>query len=233
MSNDFSNFDDFDTLGDLDDINFESDSDNLDDGSGNQSNRNEPDFSNLFENELGQSEQNSEDVRNTKKQAILVTLFGIIGVIIVVFTADKFLLNSDSQEKKDNTVVNKVKESFKSEDTVKETDTKVHIINENNDNNINYEWSEIKEDSDIEWKSKYTKLTFTITKINHYARTVDVNSNLEIKTVITGCLSGIAGTYSLDVPYEKGSKLVIGDYFTVQVKLGTYKDKLVIGDIVY
>ena len=96
-----------------------------------------------------------------------------------------------------------------------------------------FNWTEIEDDAQIAYNNSYSELTFTITGIKHYARSVDVNNNLVIKTTLTGSISGLSGTYSLDIPYNKGTKLVVGNQFTVQVLLGQYNGKTVVCDIVY
>lgn len=76
-------------------------------------------------------------------------------------------------------------------------------------------------------------MTFTITSIEHKARAVDTNNNLVVITTLQGSISGLSGTYELDIPYNKGVELVVGNSFTVHVQLGTYNGKTVVGEIQY
>ena len=92
---------------------------------------------------------------------------------------------------------------------------------------------EITDKEKIEFKEEYTPLTFTITKIKHYARAVDKQNNLVVKTTLYGSWSGLSGVYTVDVPYYKGIKLSMGDSFNVEVRLGIFNDKVVVGDIKY
>ena len=91
-------------------------------------------------------------------------------------------------------------------------------------------WKSFGSSSGITFNSEYTDLTFTVTGIEHFVATPDSN-DIVLKTVLTGSLSGLAGTYKLEVPYSKGSKLNTGVSFTVHVLFGNYKGKTVIGDI--
>ena len=76
--------------------------------------------------------------------------------------------------------------------------------------------------------------TFSVTAIKHYVKVIDNSNNIELKTVLYGALAGFTGTYELEIPYSKGSKLNIGDYFTVSVQIGSMPNgKTIIGDIKY
>ena len=74
----------------------------------------------------------------------------------------------------------------------------------------------------------------TSKRINPYLVLVDGNSNIEVKSVLTGALAGFAGTYELEVPYHLGSQIDTGLSFDVSVLMGTTADgKSVVGEIVY
>ena len=45
--------------------------------------------------------------------------------------------------------------------------------------------------------------------------------------------SWFTGTYTLEIPYSKGTKLHIGDSFKVKVQIGEYKGKTVVDGIKY
>ena len=74
---------------------------------------------------------------------------------------------------------------------------------------------------------------FTVTNIKNYVKVIDSESNLMIKTILKGSLSGFLGMYELEVPYNKGKLLNLGTSFKVKVQVGTYKDRVIIGDIEY
>lgn len=102
------------------------------------------------------------------------------------------------------------------------------VSNTNNSNG----WTEFNSASEIIFQEGYKELVFTVTEIHHYVKTEGSNA-LSIKTTLTGSLSGMSGTYELDIPYDKGSKLSVGTEFTVNVQLGEYNGRTVIGEVTY
>ena len=48
---------------------------------------------------------------------------------------------------------------------------------------------------------------------------------------VQGSLAGLDGTYNIELPYDKASKLKVGNTFSVNVQLGQYKQKTVVGEI--
>ena len=55
-----------------------------------------------------------------------------------------------------------------------------------------------------------------------------------VKSVLTGALSGLSGTYEIEVPYTVASKVNPGDFFDVTVEMGTdTRGKTVVGEILY
>ena len=102
----------------------------------------------------------------------------------------------------------------------------------NTSNNSNG-WINFTSADGLSFNDEYMKSEFTVTAINHYVKVVDSENNLEIKTVLTGSLSGFIGTYELEVPYYKGSRLSTGNHFNVKVQVGKSNGKMVVGDIQY
>lgn len=93
-------------------------------------------------------------------------------------------------------------------------------------------WVAFDNANGLSFKDEYILSRFSITKIQHYAK-VSGSNNLEIKTILTGSLSGFDGTFEIEVPYYKGSLLSIGNYFDVSVQVGDLGGKLVVGEIEY
>ena len=196
-------------------------------------------------------DNSSNEVADTKKKGIIAVAVGIIGIIVVVGIATLVLGKKDNSgnsgtgannyqaEQGTNRDVNNIvgtgNNNQQAQQQVQQplqTQTTVvaQQVQDNNDG-----WVELSSDEagKISFNENMTSITFTITGIKHYARSVDVNNNLVIKTTLTGSLSGLSGTYTLDIPYDIGVQLKIGDMFTVNVKLGEYQGKVVVGDIKY
>jgi len=95
------------------------------------------------------------------------------------------------------------------------------------------DWLQFDKADELVLSTDYTALTYTVTEIEHYARKVDVNNNMELKTMLKGSLSGFGGTYELEVPYSIGSNLKVGNSFNVSVRLGSYNGVSVVDEIAY
>jgi len=209
-------------------------------------------FDGQFDDNAGISnDQNYTNDGGLKKKALLTAAIGLAGVVLVLFIAakinkaaqDKNIQNNQSQvqvqtqnqnqnQGNNNINVNDIiSTQSQQSQQVQQQVQKPTAVTTVTDNEFN--WVVITDSENVAFNDQYTEMTFTITGITHYARSVDVNDNLVVKTTLTGSISGLSGTYSLDVPYNKGTKLVVGNNFTVQVQLGTYNDKTVVGDIRY
>lgn len=103
---------------------------------------------------------------------------------------------------------------------------------QNTANNSNG-WIAFGKEDAIAFNEETLASTFTVTDIKHYAKVVDGENNLMVKTVLTGSLSGFIGTYELEIPYEKGCLLSVGNYFNVDVNVGEFNGKRVVGEIKY
>lgn len=212
-------------------------------------------FSGAFDNDTGMdlnqpdnSQYNPNDTTQSgglKKQSIITLVIGFILTVIVIVVASK-LINST---KNNNTqvVINENTQTQQTQQSNQQSNQNVDNIMKTETSNIqqntqtvitntkdsNFTWSEITDNENVTFNSDLVDMTFTVTDIQHLARTVDTNNNLVVKTKILGSISGLTGTYELDIPYDKGIRLAIGNSFTVHVQLGSYNDKTVVGEIRY
>lgn len=211
---------------------------------GNQSQGNQfSDSLNSFDNQ-SQFQDVQADQQATKKQSTIFIIVGIAVFIVVLIVASMFGKKTPNNEAITDTGNNV---------TVQQNNN-VNVDNIMNDGNSNkpqqnvqnnsqsvvtnkvdddFTWTLITNNEAVQFNSEYSDMTFTITGIEHKARAVDTNSNLVVITTLQGSISGLSGTYELDVPYNKGVKLVVGNSFTVHVQLGTYNGKTVVGEIKY
>lgn len=188
----------------------------------------------------------------TTMYAIILVVVGIIAVIIVFLVASK--INKISKEPEKQTVVQtQVQTQQYQQQSIPQQNANVNVDNTIGDsyniapnvsvvpsqnqtsqsNNSSNDWIEITSEESVVFNDEYYEMTFTITEIKHLTRLVDTNKNLVVKTRLRGSISGLSGTYELDVPYNKGVKLVVGNNFTVHVQLGTFNSKTVVGEIRY
>lgn len=94
-------------------------------------------------------------------------------------------------------------------------------------------WRAFDVDEEIEFVADKVKCSFTITNIAHQVRVVPNTDEIQVKSILTGNLSGFTGSYQLEVPYSKGCHLSIGKTFDVEVEIGKRENFVVIGTITY
>lgn len=96
-------------------------------------------------------------------------------------------------------------------------------------------WIKFQSNQDaVVYQSDYVAATFTVTKINHFVNVSDADTDyIQIKSTLSGQIQGLPGTYDIDVPYNLGSKVQVGQQFDVQVLYGTYNGRTVVGEIRY
>lgn len=222
MAGMFDDFNDFD----LDDLGGSSAGDSFDSFDNSTSIGNGGDSpAGSFDDFSNPDSDNSDNGGSPKKTAIKVAALGI-GIIVVAF-----LLVG---------IINKVSSGAKAEITGSNNTQTTQQTTSNQSNQSQQStatsngWVKFTEASGLTFATNYTDATFTITDINHYVKVVDSENNVEVKTVLTGSLSGFIGTYELEVPYYKGIKLNIGNHFDVKVQIGkTSGGKMVVGEIAY
>lgn len=185
----------------------------------------------------------------SKKTALIAIAVGVVIIILVFIIASAIM----HKNKKDDTPKGSVTHNI----TDVNTNNSGQSNNNGNANNIMNEgpkrtesgqqqtpqghqsssgtsdWTKLDGASGIVFNDGYNDAIFTVTGIEHYALRADPNGNLEVKTELTGSISGYSGTYKLTVPYSKGSKLTTGMTFDIQIQVGDFKGKSVIGDIIF
>lgn len=197
---------------------------------------------------IGSTDFSDESVESTgqgnripKKTAIMVIAFGLGAFIIVCIIAsivngigkNKNQSSSSSGQKVSQSQVTRV-ESKPSGQVQSSTG---HVqssgqVQSNSTQNSSDGWMEFNSSSEIVFQEDYKELVFTVTGVHHYVKQEGTNA-LSIKTTLTGSLSGMSGSYEMDIPYDKGSLISVGTEFTVKVQLGEYNGRTVIGEISY
>lgn len=193
----------------------------------------------------------------TKKTAIIAIIIGIVGILLVIMLAARLTnmakKSNDNAKNNNNNNTNVTNTQQNVPTTVtnandimgggpsntqqqsSQSQTKPVVVTVGSD----FNWTEITGDEDITYtEDTYAEKVFSVSEVKHYARAVDANnSRLVTKTVIIGSISGLSGTYTIDVPYSKGVKIQSAlksnslVEFTVYVKFGDYKGRQVIDDI--
>ena len=119
--------------------------------------------------------------------------------------------------------------------TTPATVTDTPPVSSNSVVDLNSGWIEFGAlDDVITFNDELTETTFTVTGKKYYVRAFG-DSNLVMRTVISGILSGFNGTYEIDVPISIAyNGINIGDVLNVKVHWGSKSDgKIVVDNIVY
>ena len=228
FGDDFDNA--FDNNDGFDELNNDSEADSgfgNDDFSNSFGSNEETDISNNFSN-TNLSDNNSEEQGFVKRNAIKLVIAGVVLIIFVLILDAALSKKKQPRVENDNTV------NVETRDVTSEIQSGNTSQTSRNsfDTFGSGDWVEIDNEQDVEF-DKESKLRFTITEIKHLARKVSVGDRVEVKTVLYGSISGLQGTYQLEVSYDKGKKLNVGNEFDINVQMGEYKGKPVVGRISY
>ena len=225
--------------------NFTNNTDNFsEDAFGEDSNTNSQYDSNSF------SEETNDTNNGLSKKSLIMIFTGVALLIVVIIIASAITKSSKNKQNKVQQVpVQQIttQQVINSDDIMSSQQTTQQYTqqpvqqNQNNTviNNVKsggYVWTTITSSENVVFNDTTTDMTFTVTNIEHRARAVDASETLVVKTTLQGSISGLAGTYELDVPYDKGIILEqrgIGTQFTVHVQLGEYNGRTVVGAITY
>lgn len=174
----------------------------------------------------------AEDKKEVVKTALIAVAIGLTIILIafVIMRVIQARANEIADEPKNNTV------------TIEDDKEPVKNTGEDKSrNDITYggtkigdqgDWTTFTTDTDVVFNDEYINSIFTVVSIKNYVKIID-SERLMLKTVATGNLSGLLGTYELELPFDKGNKLVTGNYFDVKVQLGNYNGKVLVGEIKY
>lgn len=231
MAGNPDNFD-FDNLDDFDSGISESDFG----GTDNQSN----DFGG-FDSTTNQVENTQGDKKAVMKTAIIAIIIGLV-IIASAFMVMRVIQGKAKQASPgasgDNKNIPKVTENVNNGNAVGNNNNEA--VNNASSQNQNQQvvedtsgWKAFTTADNINFNTEYVDSIFTVTNIKNYVKIVDSESNLIVKTILTGSLSGFIGTYELELPYSKGSQLLAGNSFKVKVQLGKFNNKVVVGEIKY
>lgn len=189
---------------------------------------------------LGTGGGNDFDEDGKKKRAFIL---GVVGVIIILgglLIAGVITRISKSSGKRETASVK----------TAVETETSTRVEKESRKEE---EKQETKAESSTEAPVRRVSLTdggwdeielselafsnvingdFTVTSIKAYVKDSKTGEKT-VKAVVTGGISGLSGTYELEIPYSKAEKLAVGGSFSVKYRIAKLNDYTIVGDISY
>ena len=183
---------------------------------------------------------NDFDEDGKKKRAFIL---GVVGVIIILgglMIAGVITRISKGSGKRETTSVKTAVETEASTRVEKESrkeeekqDTKAESSTEAPVRRVSLTdggWDEI-ELSELAF-SNVINGDFTVTSIKAYVKDSKTGEKT-VKAVVTGGISGLYGTYELEIPYSKAEKLAVGDSFSVKYRIAKLNDYTIVGDISY
>lgn len=184
---------------------------------------------------------NDFDEDGKKKRAFIL---GVVGVIIILgglMIAGVITRISKGSGKRETASVKAVAETEASTRGEKESrreeeakqDTKAESSTEAPVRRVSLTdggWDEI-ELSELAFSSVING-DFTVTSIKAYVKDSKTGEKT-VKAVVTGGISGLSGTYELEIPYSKAEKLAVGDSFSVKYRIAKLNDYMIVGDISY
>lgn len=189
---------------------------------------------------LGTGGGNDFDEDGKKKRAFIL---GVVGVIIILgglMIAGVITRISKSSGKQETASVKTVAETETSTRSEKESrreeekqETKAESSTEAPVRRVSLTdggWDEI-ELSELAF-SNVINGDFTVTSIKAYVKDSKTGEKT-VKAVVTGGISGLSGTYELEIPYSKAEKLAVGDSFSVKYRIAKLNDYTIVGDISY
>lgn len=183
------------------------------------------DFENDGDNEGKHESQPEVNRHDYKKTAVITAVIGFLVVLIALGLANHFRYKGEKDslneavKPSNNEVVQKQQIEQPTEELIKPQE-----VMEN--------WIEFKDDQGLEFDVKI-KAMFTVTDIRHYAKVVSPSQEVSLKSVVKGSISGLSGTYEVELPYSKAKYLKIGDRFEIEYTCAVKDGIKFIGEIQY
>lgn len=213
--------------------------DNLFNDNNSQSDNNNvfQDSSNSYEDQFIDTATDSDsDSGSVKKTALIIAGAGLALLITVVLIAGALSKKSEQGKQEDISSTGNQATYIQKVDPNELMNTTGNNVSNTVSTPEYTAWTELNDNTEIDFKD-YIKASFTVTDIKHYVRNSSPDGTYIVKTTLTGMISGYSGTYTLDVPYNKGIILAtnpdlgIGCTFDVSILIGEYNGKKFIGDI--
>lgn len=162
-----------------------------------------------------------------KKRTLIIGGIGL-GIILIVFIIAGFIKANKDKPPKDETVyeTNTIVNVSPADSQVK---TVENPVQQPIQQQVQYNdgWTVIEPDKSIDLDSEVSGV-FTVTKIKHMARSNGVET--EVKTVASGSISGLTGTYDLELPYSLARFLTVGNTLKLKYKIGQINGSSIISD---
>lgn len=180
------------------------------------------------ENELSGFDSNEPDEPRPpvdKKRRLIIGGIGL-AIVIVVFTIAG-LVKASREKGKEVVYENETVAVNPSDSRVKTVETPVQQPIQQQ---VQYNdgWTTIDADKNVDLSSEVSGV-FTVTSVKHMARS---NGNeTEVKTIVSGSISGLTGKYELELPYSLARFLTVGNTLKLKYKIGQINGNSIISDL--
>lgn len=176
----------------------------------------------------GDSQVEETPAKGDNKKLFIIIGVSLIGLILVIILI-RALSNIGKDDEKGSSGISSVTSEREKEEKGSKSDSSATENVSPSTQINNSSWVLLDGNDAIELNSEYKKLTYTVTKVNSYGKIL--GDEIAVKSIAIGGLSGLSGTYELEIPYGYGIKLKTGDEFAVSVRLGSFEGMVVVEDI--
>ena len=182
------------------------------DGSSNESSLELDDSFDTFNSDY----ENKLDSNNDKNKIIKTSVIAIgVGLLIILVAFGLTRVNPSKKTKTPNKKISSNTNTAVSNLSTKESG-----------------WVQFALDEPIVFET-VIKSSFTVTSIKHFARVSNDNNDKQVKSIVTGNISGLVGTYELEIPFDKAQYLSIGSVFEVSYKIIEMNGYAVVSGVEY
>lgn len=176
----------------------------------------------------------AEKAKDYKKTGLM--LIGIAVLLLIVTAVGIRVVKNVKNKPKSSGEIQTVQSDINSNINTNNQQNQNSVPSQNVVSNIgqsSVSWQEINLSGSDLSGSVWIESAFTITELKHYAAVTNGQSDKQVKSVAKGNISGLVGTYEVELPTYQAVGLSVGTTFKVSYQLkdqGAYK---VIGQIKY
>lgn len=110
------------------------------------------------------------------------------------------------------------------------------LNNQNNSVNVSSEnsdgWIKFTSTDGLTFEDS-AESSFTITNIEYFAKVVNSQNDKIVKCVLKGNISGLVGTYEIEIPYSESLNLSIGNILNVRYTYHVANNIVILGEIIF
>jgi len=171
----------------------------------------------------------AEKAKDFKKTGLM--LIGI-ALLLLIFVAVGLRVVKSTKNRPKNTGNVQVVQDSNQGSNVPQVQNSVPSQNVITNNGQSFVWQEVNL-AGTDLGNIWVDSTFTITELKHYAAVTNGQNDKQVKSVAKGNISGLVGTYEVELPTWQALKLSVGTSFKVSYQLKEQGSYRIIGQIKY